>query len=363
MNDRLKKLYSFMENKCVDAMLITLPQHIYYLTGFLNEPHKRFMGLVLPKGEEPFLIVPLLDIEKAQQASSVTKIFACADTENPYDLLKEKLPVSISRLGVEEEHLHVARYRAVMAATGAKESIDAGEPLREMRMIKSAEEIGKMKRAITLIEEVLAAALGHVKAGVTEIEIVAEMEYQMKKLGAEGPAFDTIVLSGEKSSLPHGTPGTRKIQNGELLLFDSGVLVDGYHSDISRTFGVGEIHEKLVDMYETVLEANLASISAVQPGVAFATIDQAAREIIAQKGYGKYFLNRVGHGLGLEIHEYPSIHGNNHDIVREGMVFTIEPGIYIPQLGGVRIEDNVFVTSGGAEVLTSYPKKLTIIGA
>ncbi|MED4582607.1 Xaa-Pro peptidase family protein [Brevibacillus choshinensis] len=363
MNDRMKELYSFMERKCVDAMLITLPQHIYYLTGFFNEPHKRFMGLVLQKGEEPFLIVPLLDLEKAQKASRVTTIFACADTESPYDLLKEKLPVSISRLGVEEEHLHVARYRAVMAATGAEESIDAGEPLREMRMIKSTEEIGTMKRAIYLIEEVLAAALAHVKPGVTEIEIVAEMEYQMKKLGAERPAFDTIVLSGEKASQPHGIPGTRKIQNGELLLFDSGVLVDGYHSDISRTFGVGEINEMLVDMYETVLQANLASISAVKPGVTFATIDQAARENIAQKGYGKYFLNRVGHGLGMELHEYPSVHGNNHDIVREGMVFTIEPGIYIPQLGGVRIEDNVFVTREGAEVLTSYPKKLTIIGS
>lgn len=362
MNDRLNQLYSFMERECVDAMVITLPKHIYYLTGFLNEPNKRFMGLVLPKGAEPFLIVPLLDLEKAQLASSVTTIYAHNDSSNPYELLKEKLPASIARLAVEEEHLHVARYRAVMEAAGAAESVDAGEPLREMRMIKSAEEIATMKRAIRLIEEVLHASLPYVKPGVTEIEIVAEMEYQMKKRGADAPAFSTILLSGEKASQPHGVPGGRKIQEGELLLFDTGVVVDGYLSDISRTFGVGEVNEKLADMYETVLQANLAAIAAVRPGVTFASVDQTARDILAQKGYGDYFLNRVGHGLGLEIHEYPSIHGSNYDLVREGMVFTIEPGIYIPQFTGVRIEDNVWVTKDGAEVLTSYPKELTIIG-
>ncbi|MGG4498682.1 M24 family metallopeptidase [Brevibacillus reuszeri] len=362
MNERLEKLYAYMEQGGVDAMLITLPKHIYYLTGFLNEPNKRFMGLVLPKDEQPFLIVPLLDLEKAQLASRVTAIYAHSDSSDPYALLREKLAGPIAKLAVEEEHLHVARYRDVMKATGATESVDAGEPLREMRMVKGPEEIAIMKKAILLIEEVLQASISYVKPGITETDIVAEMEYQMKKLGADAPAFSTIVLSGEKASQPHGVSGSRKIQEGELLLFDTGVVVDGYLSDISRTFGVGEVNEKLTEMYETVLQANMAAIAAVRPGVTFASIDQTARDILEQKGYGEYFLNRVGHGLGLEIHEYPSLHGNNHDLVREGMVFTIEPGIYIPQFAGVRIEDNVWVTTDGAEVLTSYPKELKIIG-
>lgn len=171
-----------------------------------------------------------------------------------------------------------------------------------------------------------------------------------------------MVLAGVKSALPHGTPDDTRIAEGELLLFDLGVYADGYASDITRTFAVGEVSEELCNIYASVLNANLLAIEAAREGVAFGSLDRIARESIEASGYGLYFNHRLGHGLGMDIHEYPSVHGRNEDLLRAGMVFTIEPGIYVPAVGGVRIEDDVLVTPDGVDVLTSYPKQLTIIG-
>src|SRR5699024_8710667 len=171
--------------------------------------------------------------------------------------------------------------------------------------------------------------------------------------------FSTIVLSGEKSALPHGVPGDRKIQQGDFLLIDFGVIIDGYCSDITRTFVIGEASEKQTEIYHIVLEATNAGIAAVQAGVPLKEFDIAARKVIQDSGYGEYYNNRVGHGLGLEVHEEPSVHGKNEESAEKGLLFTIEPGIYIPEFGGVRIEDNVYINEDGkAEVLTSFPKEL-----
>ncbi|WP_442602201.1 M24 family metallopeptidase [Paenibacillus sp. KN14-4R] len=362
MNSRIQNLYNFMERQSLDVLLVTMPKHVYYLTGFFTDPHERFLGLILVKGQDPFLLVPALDLEKAQQVSSVSTIYAHTDTQNPYAVLKGYLPSSIANFGVEKSHLTVANYEALNTHVGAKAWVDIEQPLREMRVIKTPEEIVTMKHAIRVVEDVLRAGVAKVRVGATEIEIVAELEYQMRKLGAQGPSFSTMVLAGEKSGLPHGEPGTRKIQDGELLLMDLGVFVDGYASDITRTFAVGDLSAKNKEMYDIVLQANLRGIEAVRPNVTFASIDYAARKSIIDRGYGDYFITRLGHGLGLEIHEYPSMHGENQDKAREGMVFTIEPGLYIPSVGGVRIEDDVLVTADGVEVLTSFPKELMVIG-
>lgn len=361
MNDRLQKLYDYMEQNQLDALLVTLPQHVYYLTGFASDPHERFLGLILPKGDEPFLLVPALDEEAAKAQSTVTKIFTHTDTDNPYDVLKRCIGGTAARLGIEKNHLTVNRYESLSAALQAKQYIDVEEPIARMRAIKSPEEIIRLKNAVTIIEQVLDEGLKYVKPGVSEMDIAAELEYAMKKAGV-GPAFETTVLSGEKSALPHGATGGRQLKRGDILLFDMGVTVDGYHSDITRTFAIGEISDKMAEVYETVLEANRMAIAAVKPGAILADVDTAARQCIANRGYGEYFTHRVGHGLGIEVHEYPSIHGDNRDRLQEGMVITIEPGIYLPGIGGVRIEDDVHVTASGVEVLTSYPKQLTIIG-
>ncbi|UVI28534.1 M24 family metallopeptidase [Paenibacillus spongiae] len=363
MQPRIQALYEYMNDQSMDALLVTLPAHIFYLTGFRSEPHERFLGLVLVKGESPFLLVPAIDLEAAQAAANhIPHIHTHSDTDNPYEVLSKLLPRTIGKFGLEKSHLTVSRFEALTAACGAREYADIDEALRAMRVIKSTEEIIVMRRAVRMIEDVLQAGIAHVRPGVSELDLVAELDYRMKKLGADGPSFDTMVLAGEKSALPHGIPGDRKVQNGELLLFDLGVYLDGYASDITRTFAVGDIDDKLKDIYETVLAANRKAIEAVRPGVTLASLDRAARDTIASRGYGEYFMHRLGHGLGLDVHEYPSVHGQNEERLAAGMAFTIEPGVYVAGLGGVRIEDDVIVTEDGVEVLTSFPKELTVIG-
>ncbi|MBE1442419.1 M24 family metallopeptidase [Paenibacillus sp. OAS669] len=362
MNDRIKKLYSLLEDEALDVLFITLPKLVYYFTGFYSDPHERFMALICAKGEEPMLMVPVLDYEKAVRSTSLTRIVSHQDTDNPYEVLKRHLGNGISRMGIQAEHMNVKRYLALKEATGAAEIVQLDDRIADFRVIKSEQEIASIRRAIQCIEEAVRDTVQLVKPGVTEVELVAELEYRMKRLGAEGPSFDTMVLTGEKTGLPHGVPGTDAVREGEFLLIDAGVFVEGYASDLTRTFAVGEVSPRHKEIYETVLQANRSMIEAVRPGVPFGSLDHAARSVIESKGYGEYFITRAGHGFGLEIHEYPSIHGGNTDLVRQGMVFTAEPGIYMSGLGGVRIEDNVYVTQAGAEVLTTYPKELTVIG-
>ncbi|MDB4868433.1 MAG: dipeptidase [Cohnella sp.] len=362
-NERIDKLSRLLdETDGLDVIFVTLPKLIYYFTGFYTEPHERFLALVCAKGQPPFLVVPILDYEKAAGVSTVDSIYAHEDTDNPYQVVKGHLTSKIRCIGIQKDHLSVNRYEALMEATGAQQAVDVEPKLNQMRVIKSEPEIAAIRRAVACIEEVFHTAIGFVKPGVTEIDIVAEMEYRMKRLGADGPSFDTMVLSGEKTGMPHGVPGAKKIREGELVLFDAGVFVDGYASDLTRTFAVGDVSARTKEIYETVLQANRKMIDAVRPGATFGSLDDAARQVIESKGDGPYFITRAGHGFGLEIHEYPSIHGNNQDVMSAGMVFTAEPGIYIPGLGGVRIEDNVLVTPTGAEVLTTFPKEWMVIG-
>ncbi|UQZ35264.1 peptidase M24 family protein [Paenibacillus sp. PK3_47] len=362
MNHALNSLEQQMSGAGLQALLVTDPKHVYYLTGFASNPHERFLGLLLIRGEEPVLIVPALDAEAAHAASKVTTILTHSDTDNPYELLKSRFGgTRPDKVGIEKEHFTVSRFERLSEAVNAASFSDIGPMLRSMRAIKTPEEVSRMKHAAELVEEVLRQGLKHVKAGVTEIELVAELEYLMKKVGASGPSFDTMVLSGPNTALPHGVPGSRVIQPGDFLMFDLGVYAAGYASDITRTFAVEEADSKLTEIYNTVLAANAAGLAASRAGATFGSVDRAAREVIEAAGYGEYFMHRVGHGLGMDTHEYPSLHGLNEDIIENGNVFTVEPGIYVPNLAGVRIEDDVLVTPEGPQTLTSFPKELTIL--
>ncbi|OWR28163.1 peptidase M24 family protein [Saccharibacillus sp. O23] len=364
MNDqRWNKIRTHMEEQELDGLLITEPKHVGYLTGFFSDPHERFLGLAIPKHDEPFLVVPALDLEAAKASSSVPLIRTHGDTDDAYALLEGWIGSGAKRFGIEKEHLSVARFERLNAALRASDYRDVGSVLNALRAAKTPEEVEKLRRAVHLIEAVLTEGLKQVRVGVAEIEIVAELEYQMKKLGAEGPSFDTMVLTGDKTALPHGNPGNRKIQAGDMLMFDMGVYLDGYASDITRTFAVAERpNDESVKIYETVLAANLAAIAQIRPGVTLASVDAAAREVITEAGYGPYFMHRLGHGLGMDVHEYPSVHGANEELVTEGLCFTVEPGVYVAGECGVRIEDDVIVTADGVDVLTTFPKELTVIG-
>lgn len=358
MNLKWTGLEQKMVQAGIQTLLITDPKHVYYLTGFLSNPHERFLGAILQIGEQPMLIVPALDEEAARAASDIQHIVTHQDTDNPYCLLQQSLKAAVGVIGLEKEHLSVARFEQLRESLGFTQNLDIGPWLQELRVRKSPQEISKMRHAVQLIEQVLEQSLKKVQEGVSENELVAEVEYQIRKLGADGPSFDSMVLSGEKTALPHGVPGTRTLRRGDLVMFDIGVYAGGYASDITRTFALGELSEDQVRIYSTVLEANKAAICAIKPGVTFASIDKAARDVIEEAGYGEYFIHRLGHGLGIDVHEFPSVHGKNETLLTEGNVFTVEPGIYVPGVGGVRIEDDCLVTADGVDVLTSYPKEL-----
>lgn len=362
---RLHAVEQEIERAGVEAALLTSPLSVAYVSGFGCEPHERFMGLVVRPGTEPVLFVPSLEKDKAEAELSahgdfIRKVIAISDTDNPYaHLLEVGLGTGIKRLAIEKSYMRVREAERLAEVLSGVQFADIGETIVRLRLRKSEEEVARMEIAIRLVEEVLAEGLQKVRPGVTELELVAELEYLMKKKGADAPSFDTMVLAGANSALPHGVPGMTKVQEGQFLLFDLGVFKDGYCSDITRTFVVGEPTEEMERIYQTVLAAEEAAIQAVQSGHALAAVDRAARTTITDAGYGQYFTHRVGHGLGLEIHEAPSVHGENQTPMEAGMTFTIEPGIYVPGLGGVRIEDDIFVTQSGARVLTAFPKGLT----
>ncbi|USB34146.1 Xaa-Pro peptidase family protein [Paenibacillus sp. YPG26] len=361
MNLKWSTLEHQMQEHGIQSLLITDPKHVYYLTGFLSNPHERFLAAAMTLGEEPFLVVPALDEEAAHAASDISRIYTHTDTDNPYLVLNQALKGSSGTMALEKNHLSVARFESLQEHLTFARYQDLGPWLQDMRVRKSADEIAKIKHAVLLIEQVLKEGLTKVKEGVTENELVAEIEYQIRRLGADGPSFDSMVLFGEKTALPHGVPGTRKLKHGDLLMYDIGVYADGYASDITRTFAFGEPSPELTQIYKAVLEANEQAIRCIRPGVTFASIDLAARTVIDQAGYGEYFMHRLGHGLGIDVHEYPCVHGKNEALLQAGNVFTVEPGIYVPGVGGVRIEDDIAVTPDGVEVLTSFPKTLTIL--
>ena len=226
-------------------------------------------------------------------------------------------------------------------------------------MIKDAKEIELIRKAVQISDEAFSHVIKIIKAGMTEKEVAAEIEYQMCKLGSERPAFQTIVASGLRGSLPHGIASDKVIQEGELVTMDFGAVYKGYHSDITRTVCVGKASQKQKELYHIVLDAQLSGVAAVQEGRKNNAVDSAARYVIIQNGYGKYFGHGLGHGVGLEIHEWPRLSPKAEPMtLASGMIVTVEPGIYLPDWGGIRIEDTVLVTSNGYDKLTQSTKKL-----
>ncbi|MFC4768409.1 M24 family metallopeptidase [Effusibacillus consociatus] len=360
---RISKLLAWMEETDIDVSVVTSPANVRYLSGFYSNPHERFMGVIIPRKGTPFLIVPALDREKAE-AEGTLPVHTHSDTDNAVDILVGVLDsdaAAISQVAIEKSQMSVARLEELQSRFSNAKYANVEDRLTAMRMRKDGEELSLMRQAAQLADEAVAFAVTQMVPGKMEYELVQAIESFVKRQGADRMAFETMVLAGEKSALPHGEPGTREIRKGDFVLVDLGIVWKGYCSDITRTFAVGDISEKQREIYEAVRRANAAAIQAVKPGVGAGVIDRAARDVIEDAGFGEFFIHRVGHGLGIDIHEPPSMHGNNEQPLVPGMMFTIEPGVYIPGMGGVRIEDDVLVTETGVEVLTSYPKELRIL--
>ena len=363
-NLRIEKLISGVEDEKTELIVVTDPSNIYYMTGFYADPHERYMSLIIDReNKETFLFLPALDREVAAGTAKVDNIIPISDEEDPFSIIKNNIKKVVRTIGIEMNVVTVSHQNGLLASFPSVDFINIQPHINKLRTIKSREEINGLKEAVNIIEKVLDEGLKTIKEGMTEAELVAEFEYLMKKFGAAGPSFSTMVLAGEKAALPHGSPGDKKLQNGDFLLIDFGVITrDRYCSDITRTFIIGEATDKQKEIYDIVKASTQAGVDAVKAGVPLKEFDIAARNVIEKSGYGDYFNNRVGHGLGIEVHEAPSIHHLNEDPAEKGMLFTIEPGIYIPGYGGVRIEEEVYIDENGeAEVLTNYPRDLKII--
>jgi Xaa-Pro dipeptidase len=342
------------------AVLITSPKNIYYLTGFYSDPHERFMGLLWQEKTGWTLILPRLDLQAAQEAvQGEIDLIGFGDDEPAQAKLRNWLTQSnyIEEIWIEQDIITYERWQWILEASPTVKMRNITPVIEQMRVIKTEEEVTKLQLVSSTTDQVLKLAMASFRRGMTENDLVAEIEYQAKKAGAEQMSFGTTVLGGEKSALPHGNAGSRKLEQG-VLLIDFGLVMDGYCSDMTRTFHIGPWEEKMKLVYETVLDAEKRAIKEVKLGMTFSQVDRISRSSIEKTGYGDYFIHRLGHGLGLDVHEYPSVSSMNQEEVKEGMVFTIEPGIYIPGQGGVRIEDAVVMKPDGAVSLTSYPKEV-----
>ncbi|ASK62956.1 peptidase M24 family protein [Virgibacillus phasianinus] len=364
MTNRIDTLLTEMKASNIDSMLVTSKANVYYLSNYLTDPHERVIAVYISNDLDPILVLPNMEKEDALAAGWSFDIIGYHDHEDPWALFQSKLnkndkvPQSI---GIEYDQMTIERYNAVTTILPNTAIKDAKETLANLRVIKSKKEYTILKQAADLADFGIETGIGAINEGVREIDIIATIEYELKKQGIQGMSFSTMALSGAKTASPHGNPGTKKIEKGDMVLFDLGVIYDGYCSDITRTVAYKTITENQKKIYQTVLEAEQKSIDVSRVGTAVGKVDLAARKYIEAAGYGDYFTHRIGHGIGIETHEYPSMHSNNELSLKEGMCYTVEPGIYVPHTGGVRIEDMVYMTEKGPELLTKSPKELRII--
>ena len=347
----------FKKNKYLDGFLVLNPTNLAYLSGFEGE------GLALITKRSNFLFTDARYTEQAQKECPDFKIVT--DELNLKDariIALDKIinQMNLKKIAFESKFLNYSDYKKYTDSFKSVELVPFENTIEPSRMIKEKEEIIKIKKASQITTETLKEIIEIIKPGIRELDIAAELSYTMRKKGAHKEAFEIIVVSGERSSLIHGKPSEKKIEEGELIIIDMGSNYQQYNSDITRTIMIGKGNEKQKEIFSIVLEAQEKALEFIKPGVKCNEVDTVARNYIENKGYGKHFGHGLGHGVGLEIHESPRVSSIDSTILAPGMVVTIEPGIYLPGIGGVRIEDTVLITDDGMEILTWFPKILNL---
>ncbi|GEL76866.1 M24 family metallopeptidase [Tenuibacillus multivorans] len=360
MEARLNNLTQALKKHSIDSVFMTSKENVFYFTNLYAEAHERLIGAYMDQKGNRILIAPALEKEDVKNAGWNGELITYFDHENPWDKLSSFIkdighPQSMA---IEKEDLNVLNYETLKNQFPKTEMVNGQHFLNELRLIKDHHEMKILKEAAQYADFGIETALKHIQAGKTELDIIAEIEYAMKKEGIRDMSFGTTVLTGKKSAAPHGNPDLTPIQKSDFVLMDLGVVHKGYCSDITRTVVFGEASEQQKGIYHTVLQAEQKAIEACQVGTRLGDIDQVARQVIKDAGYGEYFPHRIGHGLGINVHEFPSLASNNDSVLQEGMSFTVEPGIYVPEVGGVRIEDDVFITGDGPTTLTEFIKEL-----
>lgn len=351
LKNRRSRLEPFFEDHRLDAILFTNLANIRYLCGFSGSDGV----LLLTRDEAWFLCDSRYTTQAAEEVAGAEVREFSAKYEAVCSLITDK---KIRRFGIEATHMLVSDFRQLSERLVECELVGLGTVLDSIRSCKDQEEIGKLGRVASLASVSLGAVLASLVPGIRETDFALELEIEMRRRGADARAFDFIVASGERGAMPHGRASDRVLRSGELVTIDFGAVKDGYHSDETVTVAIGNPGDLGRKIHDIVRQAHDRAIAAVRPGISCRDLDAVARDFIREQGYEACFGHGLGHGVGLEIHEKPVVSPRSEAVVEEGMVFTIEPGIYMPGFGGVRIEDTVAVTADGCVVLTHAPKEL-----
>ena len=355
MDSRLSLVASALAERKADSLVVSGLPNIRYLGGFAGD---NAILLVTP-GKSILFTDPRFEIQAARECSCAVKV---AKGPLVMDLAAAIKRMGLKRVGFEPARMTMQLFKSLSGRLpmGAQ-MVEIDGWIEQMRMVKSAEEIARIRRSVAINSQAFEEAVKRARVGMTEAELAAELEHRMRKLGAERPSFETIVAGGERSSLPHAQPTSAKLEKGQLVVVDMGATRDGYCSDMTRMLFFGEPGPKVKRMYQAVLEAQLAGVDAVRAGAPTRRVDAAARRVLKGYGLDRFFVHSTGHGLGLEIHEPPRIGKKDKASLQTGMAVTIEPGVYLEGFGGIRIEDTVVVTDAGCEILTPTPKELRVL--
>jgi Xaa-Pro aminopeptidase len=352
---RVDKLRNSFDQHNVDGLLVTNENNRRYLTGFTGTA-----GVALITENEAVFIT---DFRYVEQASEQLSGYTIVQHDGPIsETINEQLKrLNVKRLGFEQDHVTFSAYRVYRERFTDCELIPLSGSIERLRMIKDESELVVIRHAVAIIDQTFSHILSFIKPGMRELEVANEIEFHMRKLGASSSSFDIIVASGIRSAFPHGVASDKIIEKGDFVTLDFGALYQGYVSDMTRTIAIGEPNAKLKEIYEVCLEAQLTGVRQIKAGLTAKQADALCRDYITSKGYGKYFGHSTGHGIGLEVHEGPSLSMRVDALLEPSMVVTVEPGIYLPGVGGVRIEDDVVLTETGNEILTKSRKELLII--
>lgn len=353
MNKRVEAFLAKMDDQGLDGIIINNLKNVYYLTGFWGSN-----GTVFISRDRQVLVTDSRYIVAAKQEVTGFEIRADRDELGLISgLVKD---AGLKRIGFEDE-ISVAYFKRMEGLFVGLELVPVTNFVQELRMFKDADEIAVIRKACSISDQAFADALDFIKPGKTEIEIANFLDFRMRELGATGLSFDTILASGVNSSKPHAHPMHKPVELGEAITMDFGCLYDHYVSDMTRTIYLGHVSDEEQEIYNTVLKANQALIDQAKDGLGFREFDKIPRDIIIEAGYGDYFTHGIGHGIGLDIHEEPYFSQTSKEVIKAGMVLTDEPGIYLNEKYGVRIEDDILITETGCELLTLAPKELIVI--
>lgn len=360
---RYERLVESICARGLDALALVPGPNLFYLTGLSFHLSERPVVALLPRVGEPAVILPRLEATKLEGHDGLVP-FSYTDEEGHEEAFRracDALDLQDSVIGAEGLRMRLMEGQLLQAYASGCRLVIADDVLMDLRMEKDARELDQMRSAITITERALGATMDQVEARMSEREVASMLRIELLRAGGDEMAFSPIVVAGPNAALPHAAPGDRPIQAGETLIVDCGASHGSYAADITRTFVIGGLDGEMSHVYDVVRAANRAGRGAVHPGVPAEEVDRAARSVIEEAGYREYFIHRTGHGLGLETHEPPYIVAGNGRRLDPGMVFTVEPGIYLPGRGGVRIEDDVLVTEDGVETLTTFRRELVVL--